>query len=73
VLLTAGEFDPRVDASHAKKMTARLQAATSSRQPVLLRMESGGHGLGESLDQKVNLVTDYFAFFFDRLHAAYQP
>jgi prolyl oligopeptidase len=44
VLLTAGEFDPRVDAYHAKKMTARLQAATSSDQPVLLRIEAGGHG-----------------------------
>lgn len=72
VLLTAGEFDPRVDAYHAKKMTARLQAATSSEQPVLLRMESGGHGLGQSLDQKVNLVTDYFTFFFDRLNASFQ-
>ncbi len=69
VLLTAGEFDPRVEAHHAKKMTARLQAATSSDQPILLRMESGGHGAGESLDQTVGLVTDYFSFFADRLGA----
>jgi prolyl oligopeptidase len=47
VLLTAGEFDPRVDASHAKKMAARLQAATSSDAPVLLRLESGGHESGK--------------------------
>jgi prolyl oligopeptidase len=71
VLLTAGEFDPRVSASHAKKMTARLQAATSSDQPILLRMESGGHGIGESLDQTIGLVTDYFTFFFDRLGVNY--
>ena len=45
VLLTAGEFDPRVDAWHAKKMCARLQAATAE-GPILLRMESGGHGIG---------------------------
>ena len=48
VLLTAGEFDPRVDAYHAKKMAARLQAATSSNAPILLRIEPGGHGIGQS-------------------------
>jgi prolyl oligopeptidase len=67
VLLTAGEFDPRVDAYHAKKMAARLQAAASSGQPVLLRVESGGHGLGNSLDQRVSELADIYAFLFDRL------
>ena len=42
VLLTAGENDTRVDAWHAKKMTARLQAATASDRPVLLRLEEIG-------------------------------
>ena len=72
VLFTAGEFDPRVDAYHAKKMVARLQAATSSDQPILLRMESGGHGIGQSLDQQVGLVTDYYTFFFDRMRMPYR-
>lgn len=73
VLLTAGEFDPRVDAYHAKKMAARLQAATSSSQPVLLRVEPGGHGLGNSLDQRVSELADVYAFLFDRLgFAAYR-
>lgn len=67
VLLTAGEFDPRVDASHAKKMAARLQAATSSDHPVLLRVESGGHGIGQSLDQSIGLLTDVHAFAFAQL------
>ena len=62
VLLTGGEFDPRVDAYHAKKMTARLQAATTSEAPILLRIESGGHGIGQSLDQEVALETDVLAF-----------
>ena len=70
MLFTAGEFDPRVEAWHAKKMAARLQAATSSGQPVLLRMESGGHGIGQSLDQAVGLVTDYYTFISDRLGLA---
>ena len=72
VLFTAGEFDPRVEAHHAKKMVARLQAATSSDQPILLRMESGGHGIGQSLDQQVGLVTDYYTFLFDRLQVLYR-
>ncbi len=68
VLFTAGEFDPRVDAWHAKKMVARLQAATASDQPILLRMEAGGHGIGRSLDQLVDLWTDLYTFLVDRLH-----
>jgi len=66
VLLTAGENDTRVDAWHAKKMTARLQDATSSDRPVLLRLESTGH-LGGSLDQSVDETTDRHAFLFDQL------
>jgi prolyl oligopeptidase len=67
VLLTAGEFDPRVDAYHAKKMAARLQAATSSDDPILLRIESGGHGVGQSLHQLVAIETDVNAFACDQL------
>jgi prolyl oligopeptidase len=73
VLLTAGEFDPRVDPYHAKKMTARLQAATSSSQPVLLRVESGGHGLADSLDQRVSELADVYAFLFGRLGFDFRP
>jgi prolyl oligopeptidase len=66
VLLTAGENDTRVDPWHAKKMTARLQAATTSGRPVLLRLESSGH-LAGSLDQTVDETTDIYAFLFDQL------
>jgi prolyl oligopeptidase len=66
VLLTAGENDIRVDAWHAKKMTARLQAATSSGLPILLRMETGGH-LSGSLDQTIDETTDLYAFLFDQV------
>jgi len=67
VLLTAGEFDPRVDPYHAKKMAARLQAATASGEPVLLRIEAGGHGLTSSLDQRIEELTDVYTFIIDRL------
>jgi prolyl oligopeptidase len=72
VLLTAGEFDPRVDPYHAKKMAARLQAATSSSRPVLLRIESAGHGQGSSLDQRVSELADVNAFLFDTLGVDYR-
>jgi prolyl oligopeptidase len=70
VLLTAGENDTRVDAWHAKKMTARLQAATRSGRPVLLRLEAGGH-LGGSLDQAIDETTDIHTFLFDQLGMGY--
>ncbi|HXI19596.1 MAG TPA: prolyl oligopeptidase family serine peptidase, partial [Gemmatimonadales bacterium] len=48
VLLATAESDTRVDPMHARKMTARLQAATGSAHPVLLRLESkAGHGAGK--------------------------
>jgi prolyl oligopeptidase len=72
VLLTAGESDPYAKAYHAKKMTARLQAATSSSQPVLLRVRPGGHGPG-SLDQRVSELADIYAFLFDRLSIDCRP
>jgi len=71
VLLTAGEFDTRVEAWHAKKMAARLQAATRSGLPVLLRMEAGGH-LDGSLDQVVDESTDIHSFLFDQLGIDYR-
>ena len=67
VLLTAGESDPRVDAWHAKKMAARLQAANASDAPILLRMDAGGHGIGQSLDDRIALWADIYSFVLDRL------
>ncbi|MGH3174103.1 MAG: prolyl oligopeptidase family serine peptidase, partial [Streptosporangiaceae bacterium] len=72
VLLTAGQNDTRVNAWHAKKMTARLQQATSSDRPVLLRLESAGH-LAGSLDQVIDQTTDQYAFLFDQLGLGYRP
>jgi prolyl oligopeptidase len=71
-LLTGGEFDPRVNAFHPKKMAARLQAATSGDEPILLRIVAGGHGIGGSLDEAVTELTDVHAFIFDRLDIAYR-
>ena len=72
MLLTAGEADPIAKAYHAEKMAARLQAATSSSQPVLLRVEPGGHG-PSSLDQRISELTGIYAFLFDALSIDYRP
>ena len=72
VLLTAGQNDTRADAWHAKKMAARLQEATSSDRPVLLRLKSTGH-LAGSLDQAIDETTDWHAFLFDQLGLGYRP
>lgn len=70
VLLLAGENDHRVASWHAKKMTARLQAATTSDHPILLRTSAtAGHGMGTSFDERLQLEADVFSFFADQLGA----
>jgi prolyl oligopeptidase len=68
VLLTTGESDSRVDPLHARKMAARLQNATSSPHPVLLRVESrAGHGQGKPISKVLEEWTDVWTFFFEEL------
>jgi prolyl oligopeptidase len=68
VLLTAGENDGRVDPAQSRKMAARLQAATGSKAPILLRMDSGaGHGIGSGLSKRIAETADTYAFLFQEL------
>jgi prolyl oligopeptidase len=68
VLLEAAESDSRVDALHARKMAARLQAATSSSQPILLRLETkAGHGAGKPRVKMLDELTDTWSFIFWQL------
>jgi prolyl oligopeptidase len=63
ILFNTGANDPRVNPYHSRKMVARLQAATSSKHPILLRTtDKSGHGIGSSLDELVALVADTDAF-----------
>jgi prolyl oligopeptidase len=63
VLFTAAESDTRVDAMHARKMAALLQSATSSSQPILLRLESkAGHGAGKPRGKILDELTDLWGF-----------
>jgi len=68
VLLLAGEHDGRVNPAHSRKMAARLQAATGSDRPVLLRLSSdSGHGMGTALSEQIEQHADVFAFLFQQL------
>jgi len=71
VLITTGESDSRVDPLHARKMAARLQAATSSDHPILLRLETrAGRGQGKPLSKTLEEWTDVWAFLFSELSLA---
>jgi prolyl oligopeptidase len=69
VLMMTGDNDGRVDPANSRKMTARLQEATSSANPVLLRTSStSGHGIGTGLSERILQDADIFTFLFDQLH-----
>ncbi len=64
-LITTGEEDSRVDPCHARKLAARLQAATAcgDQRPVLLRVESAaGHGQGKPATKQIEERADVLAF-----------
>ena len=76
VLLETGYNDPRVDPWQMAKMTAALQAATSSGNPVLLRVEyEGGHGgIGGTEKQAQERLADEYSFLLWRFGAPeFQP
>jgi prolyl oligopeptidase len=68
VLLATAESDSRVDALHARKMAAALQAATSSDRPILLRLETkAGHGAGKPRAKVLEELTDTWCFLMGQL------
>lgn len=61
--LVAGASDSRVDPNHAMKMTALLQWATGSEEPIALFVEKqAGHGMGKPLKQIAKADTDLYTF-----------
>ena len=74
ILLTTGANDPRVDPWHSRKFCARLQAASASGNPILLRTsKTSGHGMGNSLDETIAERTDIFAFLIHELGVEFRP
>ncbi len=56
-LIISSENDDRVDPMHARKMTAALQAATTSYHPILLETERHTGHAGS--DKKQSQIEDY--------------
>ncbi len=68
VMLETGANDPRVTSWMLTKMTARLQAANASSNPILLRVDfDAGHGIGSNRTQRLKLQADEFTFLGWRL------
>jgi prolyl oligopeptidase len=68
ILMLSADSDDRVDPMHARKMTALLQAATTSDLPVLLRIERhAGHGGADLVKQTVEQSADTYSFLMKEL------
>ena len=74
IFMLTGENDHRVNPMQSRKMIARLQAASGSDRPILLRTSSGvGHGYGTALDEEINEWADEFTFVFSQLGIPFAP
>ncbi|MDE2146640.1 MAG: S9 family peptidase [Burkholderiales bacterium] len=75
VMFSTGANDPRVAPWQMAKMAARVQAATASGRPVLLRVDyDAGHGIGSSASQYESSLADLWSFALWRMgDPAFQP
>ncbi|MBG9388995.1 prolyl oligopeptidase family serine peptidase [Caenimonas aquaedulcis] len=63
VMAIHGLNDPRVDVWHSAKAIARLQAASNSGKPVILRTDAqAGHGMGSTATQRNAMSADIYSF-----------
>jgi prolyl oligopeptidase len=68
VLLTSGDADTRVPPEQARKMAARLQAATASGLPVLLLYDTkAGHSGGKPFSKQVQDLSLELSFLIWQL------
>ena len=73
ILFMTGENDGRVDPMHSRKMTAALQYANTSKNPILLRTSGNtGHGSGTPLSETISQQVDRLAFMFNSLGMRYK-
>lgn len=75
VMVTTGFNDPRVSSWEPGKMAARLEAATSSGKPILLRVDyEAGHGFGSTKTQRQEELADELSFLLWQFGAlGFQP
>jgi prolyl oligopeptidase len=68
VLLISGDADTRCNPMHARKMAARLQAATGSARPVMLDYKTAwGHTPVQPFSTKIEALADRLAFICHEL------
>ena len=69
VMMVSGDRDQNCNPLHARKMTARLQAASASDNPILLDYSHHrGHSPVLPLSERVEALTDRMAFLCDQLN-----
>ena len=67
-MIVSGDADQNCNPFHARKMTARLQAANRSRYPILLDYNPHrGHSPVLPLSERIDALTDRMAFLCDQL------
>jgi prolyl oligopeptidase len=68
MMIVSGDADTNCNPLHARKMTARVQAATGSRHPVILDYSKfRGHSPVLPLSERIEALTDRMAFLSDQL------
>jgi prolyl oligopeptidase len=70
ILFLTGANDPRVEPMQSRKMTARLQQASPHSLTLLRTSANSGHGIGSSLNERIEQNADIYAFLFDQLGVA---
>lgn len=67
-LFATAAGDTRVHPSHARKMTARMQAATAGEDPICYHsVEETGHGTGTPTSLEIEQTLDKWAFVYETL------
>jgi prolyl oligopeptidase len=65
IMFFTGDSDTRVDPLHARKMTALMQASSTSGRPIVLHYSvKGGHSEGVSVEQQIQDDADQLAFLW---------
>ena len=70
-MIVSGDADRNCNPLHARKMTARLQAANRSRSPIVLDYSPlRGHSPVLPLSERIDALSDRMAFLCDQLRLA---
>ncbi len=68
LLMLSADTDDRVDPLHARKFVAQIEHASTSKEPVLLRIEANsGHGGADMRGKYAERAADMIAFFMSEL------